>query len=65
MARFSKGQIKMALASELSKRLPADQAFGMAMTIVDAGRVPDDLRASWGAEIADAIDADLADNLRA
>lgn len=65
MGQFSTGQIKMALASALSARLPADQAFDAAMRIVEAGRVPDDLRATWGAEIADAIDADLADNLAA
>ncbi|MBW2675103.1 MAG: hypothetical protein JRD89_17120 [Deltaproteobacteria bacterium] len=58
---FTKGQIKMELASQLTPTIGAAAAFDAAMRIVDAGQTPKDLREKWGDEVADAIDADLKD----
>ena len=57
------GQIKMELASVLSKSMPSSDAFDMTMRIVDAGATPPEDRAVLGDKAADALDADLAEML--
>ena len=58
--RFTNGQMKMALASQLEPMMGATSAFACAMDCVDARRVTDRWREVLPAEVADAIDGDLA-----
>ncbi len=62
MTRFSIGQMKMSLASMLHRAgMSPDYALDAAMQIIDAGSVPAVWRNVLGAEVSDAIDADLRD----
>ena len=59
--QFTSGQMKMELASQLARVLPADVAFAMAMDSVDSKRVPDKWRSALPDKFIEAIDGDLAD----
>ncbi len=62
MTRFSRGQMKMSLASMLHRAgMGPDYALDAAMQIIDAGSVPAVWRNVLGAEVSDAINVDLID----